>query len=96
MIAEGKKAARVSATLEAINNRDLNKVASEHGKQKLGHSLAKIVLQDLPEKVGTYEHSKELPFISATRYEGEIWNEEIAQDWATNILQEYSSEFKNR
>ena len=49
-------------------------------------SYARKVLNRLPENVGTYIHTPELPWATSTRGEGDTWYCEQATFWANEIL----------
>ncbi len=68
------------------------------GTQEFAHMIASQILKDLPEQVGTYTHSEELPTITATRYEGETWDYIKALEWVSGVFDgdESNSELRNR
>lgn len=88
------KASRVNEYLSLIEETDFSDITSDHGKKSMGSRLGKIILDDLPEQVGTYTHSEELPFITSTRYEGDTWDSSKTREWVYGILSQYGSKFK--
>lgn len=88
-------AVRVQGSIEYIER---NKEGFPNNSTKLHSRIASQILIDLPEQVGTYTHSEELPTITATRYEGETWDHVKTLEWASEVLgeKESNSELRNR
>jgi hypothetical protein len=94
-IDEMKRAARVNGYLTTIEETDFSPVnGNDLAKERVGKSIAGLILEDLPEAVGTYIHSEELSFITATRHEGDTWDSAAAREWVNGILSQYGSSFK--